>query len=203
MKKYLKIFPLVLHPYLNYIWVAAWLLLMNTDISSDITATAMLVLFFGSLTIFYIYITAIGIASIIKAAKGKQSACDSAKMNLLIKGCQIPAYIINFVVGILSPLAGHFGIIAGVFIVVADIIAISMSGLFSVSCAVAFRKEKLQSKALSLITGILSFVFCIDVAVAIYYFVKTSKKIKAGKNVISNCVKPDSIINSKFQGGTQ
>lgn len=203
MKKYLKILPLVLHPYLNYIWVVSWFLLMNIDIDSDIVTTAMLVLFFGSLAIFYIYITAISMASIVKAAKGTQSACDSAKMNLLIKGCQIPAYVINFLVGMLSPLAGHFGIIAGVFIVIADVIAIFMSGLFSISCAVAFRKANLHSTVLSVITGILSFTFCIDVAVAIYYFIRTSKIIKTGKNVLTNYAAPDNITNSEFQGDTQ
>jgi len=61
-----------------------------------------------------------------------------------------------------------------------------MSGLFAVSCAVAFRKEEKQTTLLSIITGVLSFTFCVDVGTSIYYFFKANKTTK--------------IINTNFQG---
>ena len=203
MKKYLKIIPLALHPYLNLIWIVLWIFILNADTNSDVLTTALFVIFLGSFAAFYIYLAALGIASIVRAAKGKQSAYDSALMNLIVKSCQIPAYVINFVVGMLTSVSGHFGIIAGMFIFLADVITIAMSGFFAISCAIAFRKENLQSTGLSIITGIFSFTFCIDVAVAIYYFIKTSKTIKAGKNVINNYIRTDTKTNPEYQGDTQ
>lgn len=203
MKKYLKILPLILYPYINHIWAVLWFLLMYILNEYDIGDVIPFTIYFILFVVFQIYMISTGIVSVVKAAKGKINAYESATMNVLIKGCHIPAYIINFVVGMLTPIAGHFGLIAGVFIFFADVMAISMSGLFAISCAVAFRKENIQTTARSVITGILSFIFCVDVAVAIYYFIKTSKTIKAGKNVIKNYIPPENITNSEFQGDTQ
>jgi len=71
---------------------------MNIDFRENI--------FFLLFIIYNIYVLFISIYNAIITSKDKYSPHEVAKMNLTIKAWQIPAYIINFILGILAFLSG-------------------------------------------------------------------------------------------------
>lgn len=96
------------------------------------------------------------------------SPLAAAGMNLAVKGLQIPAYIFNFFASaFLGAILSVWGLIPIVFFVVADVIMISLSGIYSIGCIRRLEKEGVLSLGKAILAGIGSFIFVVDVIAAI------------------------------------
>lgn len=100
---------------------------------------------------------------------------DMVHMNTIIKCIQIPAYVLNFVLGvalfftaILIPIV--------LVVILFDVASISLSGLYSVFCLLKAKKEGRLSAGSAMLFGVLHFIFCIDVIAAIVLAVTQNKK---------------------------
>ncbi len=103
--KYLKLVPLILYPgaYILYLILynnAQLKNVMNVDFRENI--------FFLLFIIYNIYVLFISVYNAIITSKDKYSPYEVAKINLTIKAWQIPAYIINFILGIFAFLVGPY-----------------------------------------------------------------------------------------------
>ena len=158
--KYGKLIPLVLYPYAYWLWIIC------EQEMPLIIATL----------IYNIYVLVISIYYPVSVIRKKIPAHDAAKANLLIKGLQIPAYLFHFLMGIAGVAIGPiFGIPLILMAVVIDWLTIMLSGISSIGCHVQMKREGLIStgKAFWMLIG--SFVYCVDIFIAIKY-VKISKK---------------------------
>lgn len=96
------------------------------------------------------------------------SPLAAAGMNLAVKGLQVPAYILNFLLGtVLGALLSVWGLVPIVFFVVVDVITITLSGIYSIGCIRRLEKEGILSLGKAILAGIGSFIFVVDVIVAI------------------------------------
>ncbi len=158
--KYGKLIPLILYPYAYWLWIIC------EQEMPLIIATL----------IYNIYVLVISIYYPVSVIRKKIPTHDAAKANLLIKGLQIPAYLFHFLMGIAGVAIGPiFGIPLILMAVVIDWLTIMLSGISSIGCHVQMKREGLIStgKAFWMLIG--SFVYCVDVFIAIKY-VKISKK---------------------------
>ncbi|MDE6568055.1 MAG: hypothetical protein K2K70_10045 [Lachnospiraceae bacterium] len=158
LKNNKKLIPLILYPY------AYW-----------INGT-----FFGNsmflALIYNIYVLFITIYYPIFVIYNKIPAHDAAMINLLIKGLQIPAYLYHFILGIAGVAIGPiFGVPIIIWVIIVDWITIMLTGICSIGCHVQMKREGLIStvKAFWMLIG--SFVYCIDVFIAIKYVIICKK----------------------------
>lgn len=175
-----KLIPLILYPYayiilmILYIPMAYAAGLQNPDKNGLFFAIIMLVA-----AIYNIYVIVISIYNAVITSKLQFSVTDAAKRNLIIKGCQIPAYIFHFILAFLGLLMSVFGIGLIMWAFIIDVLTIYFSGISSIGCAVRLCKEKQISKFAAVFLIIGSFIFCVDIVVAIVYMVKSRKNISA------------------------
>lgn len=92
----------------------------------------------------------------------------AAGMNLAVKCLQIPAYLLNFLLGaFLGALLSVWGLVPVVFFFIVDVIAITLSGIYAIGCIRRLEKEGVLSSGKAILAGIGSFLFVVDVIVAI------------------------------------
>ncbi len=170
MKKIMKLLPLILYPY-AYLLLFVFAMIDLPDelmILSDLWPILVL--------IYHIYVIVFVVYNVVSNVRKETNAYELAKTNLLIKGLQIPAYIINFLLG-MSGMAflvvGGIGLI--MMMIIVDLISIGLTGIHSIACSIRMRKEGMLSNAAFVFMGIGCFVYCIDVIIAIVYFVRTKK----------------------------
>ncbi|MBE6862194.1 MAG: hypothetical protein E7497_04770 [Ruminococcus sp.] len=172
MKKYLRLLPLILYPYAYIIYFI--LLFTINDISEKIAN--LLTSGFVVLIIGYTVLTLItAISSTVLAVKGKYSAYETAKMNLAVKAWHIPAYIFHLIMFGVGMIASIWGIGFIMIAVIVDLLTIALSGINAVSCAVKLKKEGIISKGTTILFGIGSFIYCLDLLVAIIYVFQSRK----------------------------
>ena len=94
---------------------------------------------------------------------------------MIIKLSQIPAYIAIFVLGAIF-LITIFTFAFTFFFIVYDAISIFLSGIIGVAASLRAKDEKLVSGQSFILYGIAQFIYCADVFVAIFLFVKTKPK---------------------------
>lgn len=112
--KYGKLIPLILYPYAYWLWIIC------EQEMPLIIATL----------IYNIYVLFISIYYPVSVIRKKIPTCDAAKANLLIKGLQIPAYLLHFLMGIAGVALGPiFGIPLILMAVVIDWLTIMLSGI--------------------------------------------------------------------------
>lgn len=174
MKKYLSIIPLILYPYAYLIWIIGFLF-TGLTLDEIIGIDAIMIIFGVIFIIYNIYIFFIIIFNFVQAIKGKYSAYQLAKMNLLIKGLQIPAYLFHFGLGLIGLVMSVWGIGFIIVAVVVDFLTIALTGLNALGCAIRMKKENKASTVVAVFTGMYSFVFCIDVVIAVVLFVMMHK----------------------------
>lgn len=178
MKKYLSIIPLILYPYAYLIWIIG--LIITGLTFEEIVGMELIMDIFGVIFILYnVYIVFIIIFNFVQALRGKYSAYELVKINLLVKGLQIPAYIFHFVLGLVGLVMSVWGIGFIILAIVIDFITIALTGLNALGCAIRIKKENKVSTIVSVVFGIASFVFCIDVILAIVlYMMINNAKVK-------------------------
>lgn len=174
MKKYIKVLPLILYPYAYLIWLVVMYLVDDTlsaRFDSDRVNNIQGIIFI----VYQIWVLWIAISGAIIASKNDSSAWETAKINLVVKGCQIPAYIFHFIIGLLGMAMSVWGIGLIFLAIIIDLLTISLTGIYAIGCAVKMKKEGLLPTSVAVLTGVGSFIFCIDVVIAIIY-VGISKK---------------------------
>ena len=114
--------------------------------------------------------------SAVWAAGDPCAPITAAARNLFVKGCHIPAYIIHFCIGLWGMLLSVWGIGFILYAFLADVLTILLSGIPAAACAVRMYKGGLLSKKAAIWTGIGSFIFCADVFIAIYFFVRCGSR---------------------------
>ena len=105
----------------------------------------------------------------------KADAVETARINMIIKLVQIPAYLFVFVTGLLCLLT-IFTFAITFVLAVLDCASIILSGLIGVSAVRRSYADGVLSKFEMVIYSILQFVFCFDVISSIIVFRKTKVK---------------------------
>lgn len=185
MRNALKMWPLMLFPYVYMIVFINFILSEDImDILPDSFGNFFieyaLLLFILIAIVSNLWALILAIVSSVKAAKGKISVKDAAFANMLVKLVQIPAYIINFILGIFSMLLSLWGIGLLLWVIIADIVSICYTGINAIGACVACSKNKVFPKGLAVLFGFLNFIYCVDVVVAIVMYVKA--KVADKKN---------------------
>lgn len=159
---------LILYPY-YYMLVIAVPLILNGGMEGFDGESA----FVGEILVFLVNPISLGVlvADFVTNAKGHVPPEKLAKLNMIIKLVHIPAYIIHFVLGALGTLASIWGIGFILWAVIIDLITIALSGTHMLTCVISIIKKKAANTAISVVAAILSYIYCIDVVVAIAYYV--------------------------------
>lgn len=176
MKKYIKLLPLIIYPYAYLIWLILQFVTSDT-VKKLIGIEGDIILFKAIFIIFNVYVLFSVIYNIIVTVKGKYTAYEAAKMNLTIKAWQIPAYIFHFLMGAVGLLMSVWGIGFLMVAVIVDVVTIALTGLNAIGCAVKLKKDGIIPLRTAFLYGIGSFIFCIDIFVALGY-VRRSRKHK-------------------------
>lgn len=165
-KKYILMLPVIFYPYLYVIGIFILFYLPNENwsIVSDLA------------WIVNIYCFGAAVFNAVAAAKGSMTAKQSAIMNLVIKTVQIPAYIFHFILFVVGGTTAPWGVLLLLWGGVMNVLPMLITGINAIGCSIRMCKEKIFSKRASILMGIGSFVYCIDVIIAVIYVVRTVRK---------------------------
>lgn len=169
MKKYIKMLPVILYPYMYVIFLIG--LFLTSKISEDIAEKGIDNLNVIAL-IYNVYCFVIVIINAVCMVKGSMTTTEVARMNLIIKCVQIPAYITHFILGLVGFFLGIWGIGLLLWAIFIDVATICFTGINSIGCSIRMYKDKVFSRCKSIFMGIGCFLFCIDIAIAIIYYIK-------------------------------
>ena len=169
--------PVILYPYIYVVILAVFLMFMNIlpENYSDAALLGLLII----AIIYNLYSFIIVIVNAVQTAKGKLTARQAARMNLIIKGIQIPAYIMHFILGFIGLAMSVWGIGIVFWAILIDLLTILLTGISSIGCSIRMRREGILSTAAAILMGIGCFIYCADVVIAIVYVVKTKKQKNA------------------------
>lgn len=147
------------------------------------------------ISVVYLVLTLVStIFGSIYAAKSKMAPRKAATLNLVVKAVQIPAYLFHFLLGMLGTVASVWGIGIVAFAILIDILTIGLTGIHAIGCVVKCCKGGAIGKGAAILMSIGSFIYCIDLIIAIVLVVIGSKykdnyvKIKIGEE---NAVQTD------------
>jgi hypothetical protein len=115
--------------------------------------------------------------------KGKYTVGDAALINMAVRIVLIPVYIVVFIICVIACITGPFAVGIWAFAFITDSFILLMTNLMSIPCCKAIRKSHLLGKGagMSVLLFLYQFMFCIDVIVAITYFV--TAKSAEGKRI--------------------
>lgn len=167
MKRYLKVAPIILFPYL--IVIALVCLFKGYFIESIFQNNIFLLL----LVLFIMFGVALANAIIVfisNIAKKKDSL-EILKVNMVVKLIHIPAYLFIFVIG-WSCMLTIFTFAVTIILMILDGLTITLSGLIGLSGVIRSLSEMRITKKTAIIYAILQFVFCADVISSILLFRK-------------------------------
>lgn len=185
MKKYIRLLPVILYPYAYLIIMFFYIKLFSEkDYANDILEAIGI--------IYNLYSLIIAIINAVQTARGRYTAHQAAKMNLVIKGVQIPAYMFHFLVGMVGALMSVWGIGFILWAILIDILTIALTGINAIGCCIRLCKEGMLSKGKSVFFALCSFVYCIDVVAIMLYIMVKKKRIEEKK-----CSTPNEYIEAK------
>ncbi len=178
MKKYLLMVPLMIFPYAYVVWLLSIFFTSSyMEQFFDQNGSESVVWLVVAL-IYLIYVVFIVFYNCTVSARGKYTAYESAKINLFVKGIQIPAYIFHFILGMMGCVMSVWGIGIIMVAVIVDLVTILLTGISSIGCTIRMKKEKILNAALSILLGIGCFLYVVDVVIAVIYFCKARKHSK-------------------------
>ncbi|MCM1334467.1 MAG: hypothetical protein NC084_01220 [Bacteroides sp.] len=175
MKKYLKVLPMILYPYAYLIFFVFVYSVGRLDKEGADWIGVYSEFGLIAAVLYNVWVLILALWSAIGGLK-RHTPADAAKMSLAVKGWQIPAYLFNFLLGGLGLLANIWGIGFIALAVTVDLLTIALSGLFAVGTVRRLKKEGLLSRGTAILAGIGSFVYCVDVVVAIALVVAAKKR---------------------------
>ncbi|MBQ8514766.1 MAG: hypothetical protein IJ496_05155 [Ruminococcus sp.] len=182
MKKYLKLIPLMLYPYAYLIGMVG-LYIADEVLSLFSVSVIPEYLFWGVIILYNVYVLFIAVFNAVLTAGKRYTAYDGAKINLIVKGVQIPAYILHFLMGLAGLIMSVWGIGFIVIAVLVDLLTILLTGISAVGCSIKMKKEGLLPLSGAILTGIGSFIYCADIAAAIVFLVLGRKQQRERKAV--------------------
>lgn len=172
MKRYLKMLPVMIYPYFYIIS-----LILTGIIFKDNYEYVSLILL-AIAVIYNLYCIVVSIINVVETSKGKYSSKQAANMNLIIKCFHIPGYIIHFLMFLFGALMSVWGIGFIIWAVIIDLISIILSGVNAIGTNIRLSKDGYLMRGISIFMGFLNFIYCIDLVVAIIYFIMTRKNKK-------------------------
>lgn len=181
MKKYLKMIPIMFYPY-AYI-IPLFIMIVSND-SNYFEQILFGIFVYG--IVLHILVIFVAIYNSVVSACGKYSVVEAAKINMITKCVQIPAYIFHFCLGLLGLIMSVWGIGIILFVVVVDLITIFFTGVSAIGLSVLMSKTKTIDTVFAVLGGIASFMYCIDIVVAITYYLIAKIKTKNNRGIISN-----------------
>lgn len=178
MKKIAHLFPVIIFPYI-FIITFIILIVSVVAIGSDPDSTfnlydsgvAAILIILGVLCNLLALIFSILGAR--RAAKGSINVKDSAYANMMVKVLQIPAFVILFLLGLLSLALSVWGAGLLIVVIIVDSLTIFYSGINAVGACISAKNGKVISKSSSILFSILSFFYFVDIAMAIFLYMKT------------------------------
>lgn len=167
MKKYLKTLPLLLYPYAYLIFLIC-VYSIQTFVKEGQTIDVEIIINLGivAIVLYNLWVLILSLWSAIGGLK-HYTPTEAAKMNLAVKGWQIPAYLFHFLIGAFGSVASVWGIGFVAFAIIIDLVTIFLSGLFAVGCVRRLKKEGVLSSETAFLAGLGSFIYCVDVVAAI------------------------------------
>ncbi len=191
MGKYLKLIPLMIYPYLAILTGILLYASLGKESPKWIESILSIPFIFSIIKFlfeniiwcflfFHLFLFALAILCAVLAVKSKNTPYQIAKMNLLLKATQIPAYIIYFALGVFSVFLSVWGIGILLAIILIDLLTIILTGINSIGCTIRLKKDTVISKRMAIILGICSFLYCVDIVVAIIYVVLSKKHERMG-----------------------
>lgn len=130
--------------------------------------------FWGTVGIFVIGLVAC-ILNMVLALKNKESAKKQALLGMVIKLVHIPAYVFFFLIGAGGAMLVQF-LAVTIIIFLFDCITIALSGVVELAAVLRARSEGKLKMGEALICAVCSFVFCVDLIVAIGVYVCVRKR---------------------------
>ena len=133
--------------------------------------------FYLILALIFFYVIALISAFVffIKNILSKKYSENILKINMIIKILHIPAYILIFLMGVISFIT-IFTIGFSIAFIILDMLTIFMTGLIGLSGIIIGFKEKKISIKNAIIFSIFQFIFCIDVFSSIIIYKKIKKE---------------------------
>ena len=114
----------------------------------------------------------LNIIFMIQARNGCFHATDLARANMIVKLIQIPAYIFIFMIGILC-MVMIFTIGISFVLLLLDALSIGLTGLFAIAAFQNLNLEGMITRKAQFIYSIASFLFCVDVIIAVIGYRKS------------------------------
>ena len=114
----------------------------------------------------------LNIIFMIQARNGCFHATDLARANMIVKLIQIPAYIFIFMIGILC-MVMIFTIGIYFVLLLLDALSIGLTGLFAIAAFQNLNREGMITRKAQFIYSIASFLFCVDVIIAVIGYRKS------------------------------
>ena len=105
--------------------------------------------------------------------KNHHDAKVQLKQYMIIKCAQIPAYVLIFFFGVMSFIT-IFTMPFSFVLWVCDCQGVFLTGLLAVACIVRTYQEGMIKKSTAILCGIGSFIFCVDVIIAIMLYRRVS-----------------------------
>ena len=167
-----------------YIYLLVFLLLATFNFGhSKIIDFLWETVFFNSVYVPLFFILLIGvliyiinIVFIVMGWNGKWNARELARVNMLVKLIQIPAYILIFLAGI-ACLITIFTMGISVALIFLDGFCIGMTGLLGIAAFRNMQREGRISQTQQVFYSIGSFIFCVDVILAIAGYRRSKQEI--------------------------
>ncbi len=189
MKKHLKVLAVTLYPYIYLIFIVVFYFLFlgdmaETAVNEDgyeqyLNSERIVEAFVTSVSVIFIASNAgaltAAIINTVSCAKGKYTALEAAKINMAVKGFQIPAYLFHFAMGFIGAAMSIWGIGFLMFAIVIDAFTIILSGINAIGCAVRFKRDGILDTTTAVLMAIGSFIYCVDVVLAVVYLKKAKK----------------------------
>ena len=168
--KYLLCLPVVLFPYLMLFalyCLYSGFLMESLFVNNGFLLLAAVALCGAVAFLFDVVLCALSLA------KG-WSSVGTARCNMFVKLCQIPAYLAIFVLGICFFIT-IFGIPFVLLFTFCDVAAIVMSGLIGAAAAYAAFTEKRLSRSDAIVYALLQFVFCVDIVLCVMLYRRAAR----------------------------
>ena len=118
------------------------------------------------------------VGALVKKSPGR----SMARLNMLVKLCHIPAYLVIFALSLLCLLMSIWGIGLIIAFFFFDCAAIAMTGLIGVAAVLRnFREHRLTTRQ-AVLLGICQFVFCADVIACVLLYIRSGREPARNRN---------------------
>lgn len=175
--QYSKLIPLILYPFAYLFFILIYIIISlafpssGNEGNSDPIMTIMYwvaIIYNICMLCFCVYHT----ASIVNK---QVPASDAAWMNLAVKGFQIPAYIFHFLMEFIGLAMGIWGIAFVLIALAVSVLSILLTGISAIGCGIRMKQEGILTFWKALLMSIGSFIFCVDIIIAIVYIILCKK----------------------------